>query len=75
MEAGSDHFSYFPHLVNPHVSGHYLVLQVNIDQLGELEAQLDSEGLCEVWHRSDQPVVVVEQVVIQSLGVGVTLTS
>ena len=63
------------HLINPHVGGHHLVLQVDIDQLGQLEAQLDCEGLCEVWDRSDQPVVVVEQVVIQPLCVGVALTS
>ena len=52
-----------------------MVLQVHIDQLGQLEAQLDGEGLCEVRHWSDQPVVVVEQVVIESLGVGVALTA
>ena len=75
MEAGADDISLKTDLINPDVGGHHLVLQVHIDQLGQLQAQLDCEGLCEVWHGSDQPVVVVEQVVVQSLGVGVALTS
>ena len=75
VEAGADDISLKTDLINPDVGGHHLVLQVHIDQLGQLQAQLDCEGLCEVWHGSDQPVVVVEQVVIQSLGVGVALTS
>ena len=62
-------------LVYPHVGGHHLVLQINVYQLGEFEPELDGEGLGEVWDRPDQPVVVVEQVVIQPLGVRVSLSS
>ena len=52
-----------------------MVLQINVYQLGEFEPELDGESLGEVWDRPDQPVVVVEQVVIESLGVGVALTA
>ena len=52
-----------------------MVLQVHVNELGELEAEPDGEGLGEVGHGSDEAVVVVQQVVIQSLGVGVALTA
>ena len=60
-------------LVYPHVGGHHLVLQVNVDQLRQLQPKLDGERLREVGDRSDQPVVVVEQVVIKPFGVWVSL--
>ena len=52
---------------------HHLVLQVNIDQLRELQSEPDSQGLGEVGHRPDQAVIVVKEVIIQPLGVRVTL--
>ena len=58
-------------LVYPHVGGHHLVLQVNIDQLGELEPQLDGQLLRVVGDGPDEAVVVAQQVVVQPLGVGV----
>ena len=61
------------HLVHPHIGGHHLVLEVHIDKLRELESELDGEGLCEVGDRSDEAVVVMEEVVIQPLGVRVAL--
>ena len=60
-------------LVYPHVGCHHLVLQVNVDQLRQLQPKLDGERLREVGDRSDQPVVVVEQVVIKPFGVWVSL--
>ena len=45
----------------------------HVYQLGELEPQLDCEGLGEVGDRSDEAVVVMEEVVIQPLGVRVAL--
>ena len=62
-------------LVHPDVGGHHLVLEVHVDELGELEAQPDGEGLCEVGDWSDETVVVVEQVIIQSLGMRVALNT
>ena len=62
-------------LVHPDVGGHDLVLEVHVDELGELEAQPDSEGLCEVGNWSDETVVVVEQVIIQSLGMRIALNT
>ena len=47
----------------------------HVYQLGELEAQLDCEGLGEVGDRSDEAVVVVEKVIIQPLGMGVADTN
>ena len=40
-------------LVHPDVGGHDLVLQVDINELGELEAEPDGESLCEVRNWSD----------------------
>ena len=50
-----------------------MVLQVHVNELGELEAEPDGEGLGEVGHGSDEAVVVVQQVIIQPLGVRVGL--
>ena len=50
-----------------------MVLQVNINQLRELQSEPDSQGLSEVGHRPDQAVIVVKEVIIQPLGVRVTL--
>ena len=47
------------------------LLAHHVNELTESESQLDSEGLCEVVDRSDEAVVVVQEVVVQSLGVRV----
>ena len=66
---------YYGHLVHPHIGGHHLVLEVDIDQLREFQPEPDSEGLCEVGHRSDEAVVVMEEVIIQPLGVRIALNT
>lgn len=66
---------YYGHLVHPHIGGHHLVLQVNIDQLRELQAESDSQSLCEVGHRPDEAVVVMEEVIVQPLGVRIALNT
>ena len=63
--------SSFADLLDPDVGGHDLVLEVDVDQLGELEPQLDGQLLRVVGHGPDEAVVVAQQVVVQPLGVGV----
>ena len=48
-----------------------MVLEVDVDQLGELEPQLDGQLLRVVGDGPDEAVVVAQQVVVQPLGVGV----
>ena len=42
------------------------------NQLGELELEVDSDGLGDVGHGPHQLVVVGEEVIIEPLGIGVT---
>ena len=58
-------------LIHPHIGGHHLVLQVYIDQLRQLQSQPHCQRLCEVRDWSDETIVVVEQVIIETLGVGI----
>ena len=44
-----------------------------VHQLRKFESHLDSDLVCVVGHGSDQSVVVAQQVVVESLGVGVGL--
>ena len=43
----------------------------HVDELGELEPEVDGERLGEVGDGADEPVVVLQQVVVQLLGVRV----
>ena len=46
----------------------------HIDELRELEAELDGQLLGVVGHRPDQPVVVVEQVIVEALRVRIGIS-
>ena len=59
------------YLLDPDVGGHDLVLEVDVDELGELEAEAHRQLLRVVGHGPDQPVVVRQQVVVQPLRVRV----
>ncbi len=58
-----------PLLLHPHVGGHYLILEVDVHQLGELQPQLDRQLVGQVGDGPDQAVVVAQEVVVQTLGV------
>ena len=45
----------------------------HVNELGEFEAEFDSEGLTEVCDGPDEAVVIVEKIVVQPLGVRVAL--
>jgi len=58
-----------PGLLHPQVGGHDLVLQIDIDQLGQLQLDANGEGVRHIDHRADQFVVVAQQIVVQSFGI------
>lgn len=44
-----------------------------IDELRKVEAKTDSDHLAVVAHGSDEPIVVGEEVVVESFGIGIGL--
>lgn len=45
----------------------------HFEKLGHLEPEVDSEDICVVGDRSDEPVVVGEQVIVEPLRLGICL--
>lgn len=57
------------HLFDPQIGGHHLILKVYLDELRQLEAQPNCEGLSVVNHRPYQTIVVAQQIIVESFRV------
>lgn len=62
-----------PCLLHPEVGRHDLVLQIDIDELGELQLDLHGQRVRDVHHGPHQFVVITQQVIVQALRIRIAL--